>query len=191
MSDIKIPRRHALAISAMSLAGLALGRRLAWAVGEEPTPLTQPQERIVLKGVARSPGHAEGEALVSEQPLSWAPFAIPNESGVISIFEHPLKGQSVKDRIVVYPTVYGSTTGSIGLFFKVKESKVGPKAIICRHVHPIDIGGAIAAEIPAVDDLTEDPVHAIQTGDWVEIRADEVGKDATVTITRKNQRRRF
>ena len=109
----------------------------------------------------------------------------PNDSGIISIFGHKLAGQSVKNKIVVYPTVYGSTTGSIGLLFKVTESKVGPKAINCRQVHDIDIGGAIAAEIPAVDNLNEDPVKAIQTGDWVEIRANEVGKEATVTIIRK------
>ncbi|RJX28376.1 MAG: DUF126 domain-containing protein [Desulfarculus sp.] len=139
----------------------------------------------VLKGITRSKGHAAGEALVSEQPLSWAPFTIPNETGIISIFGHKLSGQSVKDKIVVYPTVSGSTTGSIGLFFKVKESKVGPKAIVCRQVHPIDLGGAIAAEIPAVDGLDKDPIQEIQTGDWVEIQAAEVGQEAVVTISRK------
>ena len=142
-------------------------------------------EKKILKGIARSKGYAVGEALVSEQPLSWAPFTIPNETGIISMFGHKLIGQSVKDKIVVYPTVSGSTTGSIGLFFKVKESKVGPKAIICRRVHPIDLGGAIAAEIPAVDNLDGDPIQEIRTGDWLEIKANEVGKEATVTITRK------
>ncbi len=143
------------------------------------------EEKRILKGIARSKGHAAGEALVSDQPLSWAPFTIPNETGIISIFGHKLTGQSVKDKIVVYPTVSGSTTGSVGLFFKVKESKVGPKAIICRYVHPIDLGGAIAAEIPAVDSLEVDPIQEIHTGDWVEIRADEVGKEAIVTVRRK------
>jgi len=143
------------------------------------------EKKKVFKGIVRSKGYAVGEALVSEQPLSWAPFTIPNETGIISIFGHKLTGQSVKDKIVVYPTVSGSTTGSIGLFFKVKESKVGPKAIICRQVHPIDLGGAIAAEIPAVDNLDADPIQEIHTGDWVEIKADEVGKEAIVTITRK------
>jgi len=73
----------------------------------------------------------------------------------------------------------------MGLYFKVKQSQVGPKAIICRKVHPIDIGGAIAAEIPAIDSLSGDPISEIRTGDWVEIQADEVGKPAIVTITPK------
>jgi len=143
------------------------------------------EDKKVFKGIARSKGFASGEALVSEQPISWAPFTIPNDTGIISIFEHKLNGQCVKDKIVVYPTVYGSTTGSMRLFFKAKESKVRPKAIICRQVHPIDIGGAIAAEIPAVDGLDVDPVDEIQTGDWVEIQADQVGKEAVVTVSRK------
>ncbi len=176
----KIGRRDALKMCGTTVGGLVL-------VGS--TALADTSEKKVLKGVTRSKGYVAGEALVSEEPLSWAPFAIPNDTGVISIFKHKLTGQSVKDRIVVYPTVYGSTTGSIGLFFKVKESKVGPKGIICRQVHPIDIGGAIAAEIPAVDSLDEDPIKAIRTGDWVEIRAGEVGKEATVTITRKARKR--
>ncbi len=177
--SLKMSRRDLLKISVVSVAGLALPRSLARAAEDKS------KQRIVLKGVARSKGHTEGEALVSDQPISWAPFAIPNDTGIISIFKHKLAGQSVKDKIVGYPTVYGSTTGSIGLFFKVTESKVGPKAIICRQVHPIDIGGAIAAEIPAVDSLGQDPIQVIKTGDWVEIRADEVGKEAIVTITRK------
>lgn len=178
---MRMSRRDLLQLSALSAVGLALANRTAWEAGNEGT---QPN-KTVLKGITRSEGVAAGEALVSEQPLSWAPFTIPNDTGIISIFKHKLTGQSVKDKIVVYPTVYGSTTGSIGLYFKVKESKVGPKAIICRHVHPIDLGGAIAAEIPAVDSLDQDPLQVIQTGDWVEIRADAVGNEAIVTITRK------
>ena len=45
--------------------------------------------------------------------------------------------------------------------------------------------GAIASDIPAVDNLDADPLQAIQTGDWVEIQADEVGKEALVTITHR------
>jgi len=86
---------------------------------------------------------------------------------------------------VVYPTVSGTTLGSVGLYYKCQVSKVGPTGIVCRNVHDIDIAGAIAGEIPAVDCLDGDPIQEIRTGDWVEIRADEVGKEATVTITRK------
>ena len=74
--------------------------------------------------------------------------------------------------------------------FDVVSAGVDPKG-----VHPmtitalakagIDISGAIAGEIPAVDKLDKDPITTIKTGDWVEIDAPEVGEKATVTITRK------
>lgn len=142
-------------------------------------------QTIVLNGIARSKGRAAGEALVSDINLSWAPCSILND-GTIRAFGNKLNGQSVKDKIIIYPTVTGSTSGSFGLLFKVKEAHTGPKALICRQVHYIDIAGAIASDIPAIDSLDADPLQVIQSGDWVEIIADEVGKKATVTVTRKS-----
>ena len=139
----------------------------------------------VMKGIARAKGRASGEALVSEMRFGWGYNTVANESGIIGAYENPLNGQCVKGKIMVYPTVSGTTLGSVGLFYKCQVSKVGPVAIVCRTVHDIDIAGAIAGEIPAVDCLDGDPLQEIRTGDWVEIRADEVGKEATVTITRK------
>jgi uncharacterized protein len=139
----------------------------------------------VLKGIARSKGWASGEALVSEMRFGWGFNVVSNDAGIIGAYEHPLNGQSVKGKVLVYPTVSGTTLGSVGLYYKCQVSKVGPAAIICRNVHDIDIAGAIAGEIPAVDCLDADPLEEIRTGDWIEIRADEVGKEATVTITRR------
>jgi uncharacterized protein len=144
------------------------------------------ETKIVLTGIARSKGKAAGEALVNRQRLSWAFAGVGNEDGVVLDPAADIKGESVKDRIVVYPTVYGSTSGACSLYFKVKQSHHGPAALICQTVHWIDIGGAIAAEIPAVDTLDKDPIEIIKTGDWVEIDAPKVGQKATVTITRKS-----
>lgn len=143
------------------------------------------EQKQVFKGIARSKGRTAGEALVSDMNLSWAPCSILGD-GTIRAFGNKLNGQNVKDKIIVYPTVTGSTSGSFGLLFKVKEAHTGPKALICQEVHYIDIAGAIASDIPAVDGLNADPLQVIQSGDWVEIVADEVGKEATVTVTRKS-----
>lgn len=143
------------------------------------------EQKQVFKGIARSKGRTAGEALVSDMNLSWAPCSILGD-GTIRAFGNKLNGQNVKDKIIVYPTVTGSTSGSFGLLFKVKEAHTGPKALICQEVHYIDIAGAIASDIPAVDSLDADPLQVIQSGDWVEIVADEVGKEATITVTRKS-----
>lgn len=142
------------------------------------------EQKIVLKGVAKARGRASGEALVSEMNLSWAPCSILND-GSIRAYGNPLNGENVKGKIIVYPTVTGSTSGSFGMLFKVKQARTGPTGIICKDVHFIDVAGCIASDIPAVDSFDVDPVQVIRSGDWIDIQADEVGKEATVTITRK------
>lgn len=142
------------------------------------------QNQTVLKAVTRSKGRAEGEALVSQMPLSWAPCSILND-GTIKMVGNPVSGQNVKDKIVIYPTVTGSTSGAFGLLFKIKGTHNGPAGIICQKVHTIDVSGAIAGHIPSVDSLEVDPLTNIKTGDWVTIEADDYDKPAKVTVTPK------
>jgi predicted aconitase with swiveling domain len=143
------------------------------------------EKKIVLTGIARSKGKAAGEALVNRQRFSWAFNYVGNEDGIVLQPDADIKGECVAGKVVVYPTVVGSTTGAISLYYKTKQSNHGPAAIICQKVHDIDISGTIAAEIPAVDSLDQDPITTIKTGDWVEIDAPKVGRKATVTITRE------
>lgn len=143
------------------------------------------ETKIVLTGIARAKGKAAGEVLVNSQRMGWGFNHVGNEDGIVLVPQADLNGQCVKGKIVAYPTVLGSTVGAVSLYFKVKQTKVGPIGIICREVHWIDISGAIASEIPAVDSFDQDPITTIKSGDWVEIDAPTVGQKATVTITRK------
>lgn len=143
------------------------------------------EEKIVLTGIARSKGKAAGEALVNRQRMGWAFNHVSNEGGIVMVPGADIEGQCVTGKVVVYPTVLGSTSGAVSLYFKCKESNKGPAAVICQKVHDIDISGCIAGEIPAIDGLDQDPITTIRTGDWVEIDAPKVGQKATVTITRK------
>src|SRR6188768_324757 len=95
------------------------------------------EQKIVLTGIARSKGKAAGEALVNRQRMGWAFNHIGNEDGIVLVPDADIKGQCVIGKIVVYPTVMGSTTGAISLYYKCKESHHGPAAIICREVHAI------------------------------------------------------
>ena len=143
------------------------------------------EQKIVLTGIARAKGKAAGEAMVNRQRMGWAFNHVGNEDGIVLVPGADIQGKSIIGKVVVYPTVMGSTTGAISLYYKCKESHHGPAAIICQTVHAIDISGAIAGEIPAIDSLDKDPITTIKTGDWVEIDAPKVGQKATVTITRK------
>ncbi len=142
-------------------------------------------KKIVLTGIARSKGKAAGEAMVNRQRIGWAFNHVGNEDGMVMAPGADQKGKIVTGKIFVYPTTAGSTSGAFSLYYKCKVSNHGPAGLICQTVHWIDINGAIAGEIPAVDKLNKDPLKVIKDGDWVEINAPEVGEKATVTITRK------
>ena len=142
-------------------------------------------QKIVLTGIARSKGKAAGEAIVVRQRMGWAYNFVGNEDGIVIQPDSDARGMSVAGKIVAYPTLLGSTTSATSLFFKCTQSHHGPAAIICQQVHAVDISGAIAGGIPAVDGLDQDPITTIKMGDWLEVDAPKVGQKATVTITRK------
>jgi predicted aconitase with swiveling domain len=92
-------------------------------------------EKIVLTGIARSKGKAAGEAAVNRQRMGWAFNHVGNEDGIVLVPGADLQGQSIIGKVVVYPTVMGSTTGAISLYYKCTQSHHGPAAIICQKVH--------------------------------------------------------
>ena len=139
------------------------------------------EQNQILHGITRVEGQMEGEALVTTEKLSHLFNAIGND-GVIRMSGHPLMGQSYADKIIVYDTDIFSTGGAWGLYFKCKITQKGPRALICRNVHPISVGGAVDAEIPAVDGFDVDPCRAIKTGDRLRITAPKAGGEAIVEI---------
>ena len=139
----------------------------------------------ILRGITRVEGTVEGDALVTTEKLSHLFNAIGND-GVIRMSGHPLMGQSYADKIIVYDTDIFSTGGAWGLYFKSKITQKGPRALICRNVHPISVGGAVDAEIPAVDGFDVDPCKTIKTGDRLRITAPKAGGEAIVEILEGN-----
>ena len=88
------------------------------------------EKKIVLTGIARSKGKAAGEALVNRQRMGWAFNHVGNEDGIVLVPGADIQGKSVIGKVVVYPTVMGSTTGAVSLYYKCKQSHHGPAAII-------------------------------------------------------------
>jgi hypothetical protein len=140
----------------------------------------------ILRGITRVKGAVEGEALVTTEKLSHLFNGIGSD-GVIRMNGHPLMGQSYANKIIVYNTDIFSTAGAWGLYFKSKITHKGPRALICRTVHPISVGGAVDAGIPAVDGFDQDPCMAIKTGDWVKITAPQTGGEAVVEVFSKEK----
>jgi len=127
-------------------------------------------DEIILKGHKVAKGKAEGEALVSHEPMSFMGGVDP-ETGLVTDKGHELEGVSLAGKILVFPVEKGSTAGSTKLYEMVR-CKTAPKGIINLRAKSIVAVGAIISNIPMVDRLDGNPLELIKTGDYVELDAD-------------------
>jgi len=120
-----------------------------------------------LKGRAISRGQAEGEALVTNQSISFLGSIDPG-TGVVVEKGHELEGKDVTGKVLVFPSGKGSTVGSY-VMYQLKKNKTAPAAVINRSAEPIVAVGAIISDIPMVDSTEPDAVDTIRTGDRVRV----------------------
>jgi hypothetical protein len=92
------------------------------------------------------------------------------ETGVVIERGHPLQGQCVTGRVLVFPTGKGSTVGSYPLY-RMAKAGTAPVAIINAESEVIVAVGAIIGEIPMVDHID---IAQIRTGDRVRVQGDHV-----------------
>ncbi len=124
---------------------------------------------IRLRGRVIRPGRAEGIALVSPEPIGFLGGVDP-DTGIVIEPGHPLQGQSVAGRVLVFPSGKGSTVGSYTIL-RLQRSGHAPVAIVNRESEAIVAVGAIIADIPMVDRVDISRIH---TGDRVRVRDGEV-----------------
>jgi len=123
-------------------------------------------------------GQAEGEALVSQQPIGFF-GGVDAETGLIVESGHELEGESISGRILVFPRGKGSTVGSYTLY-RLARKGLAPAGIINAQSEAIVAVGAIIAEIPMVDCID---ISRLETGDIVSI------EDNTVEVTARGAAR--
>jgi predicted aconitase with swiveling domain len=126
-------------------------------------------KRVELCGRAVKAGSAAGLALVSAEPIGFLGGVDP-ETGIVVEPGHPLEGQSVSGRVLVFPTGKGSTVGSYTLY-RMAKAGAAPAAIINAESEAIVAVGAIISGIPMVDRVD---IARIQTGDRVSVSGERV-----------------
>ncbi len=120
-----------------------------------------------LKGRKVMVGKAEGEALVSTDGISFY-GGVDTETGKVVEKGHPLEGQCVTGKVLVFPTGKGSTVGSYAIY-DMKKRGTAPAAIVNKEIETIIAVGVIISEIPCVDQID---IKKIKTGDKVSVDAD-------------------
>jgi hypothetical protein len=137
---------------------------------------------IVLHGRKVVGGLAQGEALVTKETISgWG--GIDPQTGTIIERRHELRGQSFRDKILVFPGAKGSS-GWSSFFHRARLAGAAPRGMIFKKMTTKIALGAVVTRCPAVTDLDQDPLTVIETGDWVEIDGDQ----GIVKVTKRQER---
>jgi predicted aconitase with swiveling domain len=130
----------------------------------------QPPTTLILRGRKVVGGYAEGEALVTRDTISgWG--GINPLTGTVIETRHALRGQTFKDKILVFPGAKGSS-GWSAAFHVTRLTGTAPKALVFNEMTTKIALGAVVMRIPSVTDLDQDPLQVIQTGDWVSVDGD-------------------
>jgi hypothetical protein len=136
---------------------------------------------VTLHGRKVVGGRAEGEALVTRETISGWGGVNPMQGTIIET-RHELRGQSFKDKVLVFPGAKGSSGWSV-TFHLARLAGTAPKAMIINEMTNKVALGAVVMRVPSVTDLDTDPLDVIETGDWVVVDGDS----GTIEITKNNQ----
>jgi predicted aconitase with swiveling domain len=140
--------------------------------GGAPTgPLADRRSSTILRGRKVVGGVAEGEALVTRETISGWGGVNPKEGTIIET-RHELRGQSFKDKILVFRGAKGSSGWSV-MFHTCRLAGTAPKAMVFNEMTNKVALGAVVMRIPTVTELDADPLDLIATGDWVRVDGDK------------------
>jgi uncharacterized protein len=141
-----------------------------WGEAMNATANSTRQQTITLHGRKVVGGYAEGAALVTNDTISgWG--GINPMTGTVIETRHELRGQTFKDKILVFPGAKGSS-GWSAAFHMTRITGTAPKALVFNEMTTKIALGAVVMRVPAVTDLDRDPLQIIQTGDWVTVDGD-------------------
>ena len=131
----------------------------------------------MISGKAVVPGEAEGEVLLTHEPLSfWGGY--DHASGEIIDRRHPLSGQVAAGKVLALPFSRGSSTGTAVLLEAIKKG-TAPAAILTTGVDEFFALAAIVAEemygrsIPVIA-LSEEDFGKLRSGERVRVERDGV-----------------
>jgi predicted aconitase with swiveling domain len=125
---------------------------------------------LILRGRKVVGGVAEGEALVTRETISGWGGVNPLQGTVIET-RHELRGQSFKDKVLVFPGAKGSS-GWSAVFHMTRLAGTAPRALLFNEMTTKIALGAVVMRVPTVTDFDRDPLALIETGDWVRVDGD-------------------
>lgn len=130
---------------------------------------------LILNGLQFGAGEAQGQILISREPLSfWGGYDY--QSGEIIDRRHPLSGQIAAGKILAIPFTRGSSTTTAVLLEAIRVGKA-PAAIITTSIDRFFALASIVADelyaksIPMVA-LDQQDFSNLESDAWVEVKND-------------------
>ena len=109
----------------------------------------------------------EGEALVTDVPLTFLGF-VNRRTGVVEEPGHPLDGQSIAGRVLVFPRGSGSSVAPyvlLGLLYRDR----GPLAVVNTALDQQTLPACSLLGVPYAHSFDADPCLALNSGDRVRL----------------------
>lgn len=107
----------------------------------------------------------EGEALVSAESIHFLMDVDP-QTGVCVRQGHPLEGQNLAGRVLVFPYGKGGVANFPGVP-ALADAGTAPAGLMYYATKPDLVHAAIGGRIAIMDGFAQNPVEAISTGDYV------------------------
>jgi len=123
--------------------------------------------RSRLQGVGIVAGEVEAAALVCAERIGFN-LGVDERTGVVVERGHPLEGQCVAGRVLVFPGSKGSTASSFSLL-QLASLGLAPAAIVNGQSDAILVAGAVLADIPLVHRIDDALLATIRSGARVRV----------------------
>ncbi|BBN97560.1 aconitase X swivel domain-containing protein [Sporolactobacillus terrae] len=117
-----------------------------------------------------SEGVIEGEVLLSTDDFCF--YLVDPKTGIVIEKNHCLEGQSIADKILVFPSGKGSSVVQADGMYQLKMSGKGPKALIIKYPDTVLVASSIIMELPVVDRVPKDFYEHVKNGNQIRVDAD-------------------
>lgn len=108
-------------------------------------------------------GAIYGEILITQRKISFL-GDIDQQTGTVVGSDLDIKGETLKDKIFIFPESRGSTVGSNVIYGLAKQG-YAPKLLVTHRAELITISGAVYGQVPMVSQLSLDAFQLLRLGE--------------------------
>lgn len=117
-----------------------------------------------------SEGCVEAQAIVSKDNIMF--YLVNPETGVIIEKAHDLEGESIANKVLIFPGGKGSSVVQADGLYQLKMRKNMPAAMVIEYPETVLVSSAIIMEVPMVDKVDPEFYKEVKDGDMIRIDAD-------------------